>query len=150
MASSLDYVQYVCDQMREAGEITYKKMFGEYTIYWNSKVLGLICDNQVFIKPTTAGETLIPNATKESPYSGVKSHIVLEGLDNIDLITKFVSATYKELPMPKPKKKKWGKLAIILSSLFYCGLTLTWDVFNYITNISTERVGVFRFLYGKI
>ena len=55
MASDLDYVQYVCDQMREAGEITYKKMFGEYTIYCNSKVLGLICDNQVFIKPTTAG-----------------------------------------------------------------------------------------------
>ncbi|NFG24109.1 competence protein TfoX [Clostridium botulinum] len=106
MASSLDYVQYVCDQMREAGEITYKKMFGEYTIYYNSKVLGLICDKQVFIKPTTAGEMLIPNATKESPYSGVKSHIVLGDLDNIDLITKFVSATYKELPMPKPKKKK--------------------------------------------
>ena len=106
MASNLDYVQYVCDQMRDAGEITYKKMFGEYTIYCNSKVLGLICDNQVFIKPTTAGETLIPNATKESPYDGAKPYIVLEDLDNRDFITRFVIATYEKLPIPKPKKKK--------------------------------------------
>ena len=106
MASSLEYVQYVCDQMRDAGEITYKKMFGEYTIYCNSKVLGLICDNQVFIKPTTAGETWIPNATKELPYDGAKPHIVLEDLDNRDLITRFVIATCEELPMPKPKKRK--------------------------------------------
>lgn len=106
MASNLDYVQYVCDQMHDAGEITYKKMFGEYTLYCNSKVLGLICDNQVFIKPTAAGETLIPNATMESPYDGAKPHIVLEDLDNRDFITRFVIATCAELPMPKPKKKK--------------------------------------------
>ena len=106
MASNLDYVQYVCDQMRDAGEITYKKMFGEYTIYCNSKVLGLICDNQVFIKPTAAGETLIPDATKELPYDGAKPYIVLEDLDNRDLIKRFVIATCEELPMPKPKKKK--------------------------------------------
>jgi TfoX/Sxy family transcriptional regulator of competence genes len=106
MASNLDYVQYVCDQMRDAGEITFKKMFGEYTIYCNSKVLGLICDNQVFIKPTPAGETLIPNSTKESPYDGAKPHIALEDLDNGDFITRFVIASCEELPMPKPKKKK--------------------------------------------
>lgn len=105
MASNLDYVQYVCDQMCDAGRITYKRMFGEYTIYCNSKVLGLICDNQVFIKPTTAGENLIPNVTKESPYDGAKPYIVLEDLDNRDFITRFVIATCEELPMPKPKRK---------------------------------------------
>jgi hypothetical protein len=60
----------------------------------------------VFIKPTTAGETLIPNATKVSPYDGAKPHIVLEDLDNRDFITRFVIATCEDLPMPKPKKKK--------------------------------------------
>lgn len=92
--------------MRDAGEITYKKMFGEYTIYCNSKVLGLICDNRVFIKPTAVGEILIPNATKESPYDGARPHIVLDDLDNRDFITSFVIATCEELPMPKSKKNK--------------------------------------------
>ena len=105
MASNLEYVQYVCDQMRDAGEITYRKMFGEYAIYCNSKVIGLICDDQAYIKPTSAGEVLIPNATKEPPYSGAKPYIVLEDLDNRDLVTRLVIATYEELPMPKSKKK---------------------------------------------
>ncbi|MEG2950922.1 MAG: TfoX/Sxy family protein, partial [Clostridia bacterium] len=56
MASTEEYVQYVCEQMSGAGTITYKKMFGEYTIYCDQKVLGLICDNQVFIKPTAAAD----------------------------------------------------------------------------------------------
>lgn len=106
MASNLEYVQYVCDQMRDAGEIRYKKMFGEYTIYCNSKVLGLICGNQVFVKPTIAGEALMPNATKVPPYQGAKPHLVLEDLDDKDFVVRFVVATCEELPLPKPKKKK--------------------------------------------
>ena len=105
MASSLEYVQYVCEQMGDAGEITYKKMFGEYTIYCNSKVLGMICDNQVFIKPTISGEQIIPKAIKESPYQGAKPYVVLQELENKELITRFILATYDELPKPKQKKK---------------------------------------------
>jgi hypothetical protein len=32
MASDLDYVQYVIDQIKTRGTITYRKMFGEYLI----------------------------------------------------------------------------------------------------------------------
>ena len=45
MASSIDYVLYVCEQLSIAGNISYRKMFGEYAIYCDGKVLGLICDN---------------------------------------------------------------------------------------------------------
>lgn len=106
MASSQDYVEYVCDQMSLAGNMTYKKMFGEYSIYCNGKVLGLVCDNVVFIKPTSAADDLIPNATRLPPYNGAKPHIVLEELDDRDFLTIFVMATYELLPLPKPKKKK--------------------------------------------
>ena len=30
MASKMEFVEYVADQLREAGNITYRKMFGEY------------------------------------------------------------------------------------------------------------------------
>lgn len=106
MASTQDFVEYVCDQMNDAGTVTYKKMFGEYTIYCDGKVLGLICDNQVFIKPTAVGEKLLPNAQRMSPYTGAKAHFVLEELDNKEFLTEFICATCAELPIKKPKKKK--------------------------------------------
>ena len=101
MASSLDYVKYVCEQMSGAGEITYKKMFGEYTVYCDDKILGLICDNQVFIKPTKAGERLIPDAIKKPPYEGAKPYIVLEDLDSREWLTEVIGAVCEELPVKK-------------------------------------------------
>ena len=106
MASSLEYVEYVCDQMRDAGSITYKKMFGEYTVYCDAKVVGLVCDNQLFIKPTKAGEALEPDAIKEPPYKGAKPHLVLGDLDNRERISELIRVTCDELPLPKPKKQK--------------------------------------------
>ena len=38
MSSRLDFVQYVADQCSGAGEITFKKMFGEYGIYCDGKI----------------------------------------------------------------------------------------------------------------
>lgn len=106
MASSPDYVLYVCEQMNLAGEITFKKMFGEYAIYYDGKVLGLICDNQVYIKPTPAADKFMPNAERQSPYNGAKPHILLEELDDKELLAAFIAATCAELPMPKSRKKK--------------------------------------------
>ncbi len=106
MASSLDFVQYVCDQISGAGEITYKKMFGEYGIYCNSKIIGLICDNQFFVKKTKSGINIYSKYEEASPYTGAKPHFVIDNLEDSNLISTFISATYEELPEPKPKKKK--------------------------------------------
>ena len=59
MASQLDYVQYVADQAAGAGVITFRKMFGDYGIYCDGKIFGLICDDRFFVKPTQAGATLL-------------------------------------------------------------------------------------------
>ncbi|MEG0493293.1 MAG: TfoX/Sxy family protein [Clostridia bacterium] len=105
MASSLDFVVYACEQMRGAGTITYRKMFGEYAFYCEGKVVGLICDNQVFVKHTADGEKLLANAQLAPPYEGAKPHILLEALDDQEFLAAFISATCAALPMPKPKKK---------------------------------------------
>ena len=55
MASSPDFVEYVCFQLRHAGEISFKKMFGEYGLYCDRKYFGLVCDNQLFVKVTVPG-----------------------------------------------------------------------------------------------
>lgn len=77
MASNLQFVEYVCDQIACAGEIRYRKMFGDYTLYCNDKVIGLICDDQLFIKPTKAGEKRIPYAKIVAPYPNAKPCILI-------------------------------------------------------------------------
>jgi TfoX/Sxy family transcriptional regulator of competence genes len=55
MTSELDFVKFVTEQMEDAGKITYRLMFGDYGISCNGIIFGLICENQVFIKPTEKG-----------------------------------------------------------------------------------------------
>ena len=106
MASSLDFVIYICDQMSSAGIITYKKMFGEYGIYCNEKIVGLICNNQFFVKKTKAGAAMLPDCEQAAPYTGAKPHFLVECVENSEFMGEFIFATYHELPAPKPKKKK--------------------------------------------
>lgn len=104
MASRIDFVEYACDQMSKAGELTYKKMFGEYGIYCDGKIVGLICDDQLFIKKTKIGESLLLNPVEGSPYTNAKPHFIIESLDDREFLGEFIRKTYEELPMPKPKK----------------------------------------------
>lgn len=105
MSSSIDFVEYVCEQTSGAGEISYKKMFGEYAIYCNSKIIGLICDNQFFLKETLAGKALLTEIIELPPYPGAKNHFVIDFLDDKEYLSSLVQATYSELPVPKPKKQ---------------------------------------------
>lgn len=106
MASNPEFVQYIADQCSGAGDITVKKMFGEYGIYCNGKIFGLICDDTFFIKITEAGKKLMPNAETDSPYEGAKAHFVVSEVDDSQTLSAFVFATCEELPVPKPKKKR--------------------------------------------
>ncbi|MBU3129830.1 TfoX/Sxy family protein [Clostridium tagluense] len=106
MDSSLDFVENVCDQISGAGSITYKKMFGEYTIYCDGKVIGLICENQFFVKKTIVGAELLTSAEEASPYSGAKPHFLIECLEDREFLADFIRKTCDELPVPRPKKKK--------------------------------------------
>ena len=106
MASSLEFVEYVCEQIGGAGTISCRKMFGEYGIYCNGKIIGVVCDNQFFVKKTKAGAAVCPDCGEGAPYPGAKAHFVIDRVDDRKLMAKFISATCDELPAPKPKKKK--------------------------------------------
>ena len=112
MASDLDFVEFVVGQMEDAGAITFRKMFGGITLYCEGKVVGLVCDNQVFVKPTEAGESFIGNVVKAPPYPGAKlSFLIEEKLEDKGWFSQLIRLTEKELPEPKPKKKSKKKVA---------------------------------------
>ena len=107
MASDLAYVQHVCDQLQDVGEVSYKKMFGDYGLYVSGRMVALVCDNQLFVKPTEAGRELLGTPREGAPYPGAKLHFVLdEHLDNRELLSAVFRATEAALPAPKPKKRK--------------------------------------------
>jgi len=107
MASDQNFANFVLDQIENAGEITAKKMFGEYGVYSDGKIFALICDNKLFIKPTEAGRDFIGNVVEAPPYTGAKSSFLIEDkIEDREWLSELVRITVKELPEPKPKKKK--------------------------------------------
>ena len=106
MASNADFVQYIADQCSGAGEIVAKKMFGDYGIYCDGKIFGLICDDHFYLKPTEAGQKLLRLVDMRPPYEGAKEYFYIGDVDDRDYLSTLVRETCKELPEPKPKKKK--------------------------------------------
>lgn len=107
MASDKKFVEFVVDQLEKAGTITAKSMFGEYGIYADGKIFGLICDNRLFIKPTEGGRAYIRDVVEAPPYPGAKnSFLIDEKLEDREWLSELVRITVKELPAPKPKKPK--------------------------------------------
>jgi TfoX/Sxy family transcriptional regulator of competence genes len=107
MATNQNFVDFVIEQIKNAGEITAKKMFGEYGIYADGKLFGLICDNKLFIKPTISGRAYIGNVVEAPPYEGAKpSFLIEEKIEDSKWLSELISISLKELPSAKPKKKK--------------------------------------------
>jgi TfoX/Sxy family transcriptional regulator of competence genes len=106
MSSEESLVQFVAGQIEDAGEITYRKMFGEYAVYCDGKVVVLVCDDQVFVKPTDGGRAFIGDVVEAPPYPGAKpSFLIEDGLENREWFSELVRISASELPMPKPRKK---------------------------------------------
>jgi TfoX/Sxy family transcriptional regulator of competence genes len=107
MASDEKFVDFVTDQIKRAGEITAKKMFGEYGVYADGKIFGLICDNKLFIKPTKSGREFIGKVVESPPYPGAQPSFLIEDkIEDSEWLSKLVRISVKELPEPKRKKKK--------------------------------------------
>ncbi len=106
MPSDKSFVDYIVEQIEDAGTITYRKMFGEYAIYSNGKVVALVCDNQLFVKPTEGGRLFIGNVTEAHAYQGAKPSFLIENFEEREWISNLIRITVNELPEPKPKKKK--------------------------------------------
>ena len=107
MASDKEQLAFVLEQMRGAGVVTAKSMFGEYGIYCDGKIVALFCDNSLFVKPTAAGRAYIGDVTEGAPYPGAKAYFLIEDkIDDRGWMAGLIRATAKELPLPVRKNKK--------------------------------------------
>lgn len=113
MATDKSTIDYIVDQISKAGSIRAKKMFGEYGLYCNEVFVALVCDDQLFVKPTDKGKQHLGDYHEGLPYPNAKPHLLIDGdlLENHELVSALISITMNELqaqvkPKKPPKKVK--------------------------------------------
>ena len=106
MSCTADFIQFIVDQCSGAGEIAVRKMMGDYCIYCNGVLFGLVCDNNLYIKVTEAGEAVLEEIELRAPYEGAKDYFYINNVDDQDYLTDIIKATLPELLSSKAKSKK--------------------------------------------
>jgi DNA transformation protein and related proteins len=113
MATRQSTIDFLLDQMAGAGPVSARKMFGEYAIYCDGKVVALVCDDQLFVKPTDAGKTYIGKVKERPPYPGAKPSFLISGdqLDDAGWLSGLIHTTCAALPRPALKSKSKKRAA---------------------------------------
>jgi DNA transformation protein and related proteins len=106
MPSSSQIVDFIAGQMAGAGMIKTRAMFGEFTLYCDGKVIALVCDDQLYLKPNDAAISMLENPQYAPAYSGAKpSLLISEDLwDDAEILSELARVTAEAMPPPKLKK----------------------------------------------
>lgn len=107
MASHADFVDYVADQMQQAGVIRSRRMFGEYGLYCDGVFFAVICGDQLFVKITPAGQAAFPDLPKAPPYEEARDYFLVEDVEDREQLAKLVRVTCEALKnLPQKKRRK--------------------------------------------
>ena len=108
MATRRDTIDFLLEQAAGAGDVSVRAMFGEFALYCEGKLVALICQDQLFLKPTTGGRALLGDVVEAPPYPGAKPSFLIdtEVWEDGALLSRLITTSAAELPLPKPKPKK--------------------------------------------
>jgi TfoX/Sxy family transcriptional regulator of competence genes len=106
MSTSAATIDHILDSLSDLA-LSARKMFGEYAIYLDGKVVALVCDDRLFVKPTPGAVAQMPDLPMAPPYPGAKDHLdATELLDDPDVVVAALRAVARDLPPPKPKSPR--------------------------------------------
>ena len=105
MATRQSTIDLLLEQMADAGSMEARKMFGEYGLYCDGKIVALVCGDQLFVKPTPGGKALAGDCAEGSPYPGAKPCLLIPGdrWEDRAWLARLVQTTAAELPAGKKK-----------------------------------------------
>ena len=108
MATRAETVDAILDALPGAHGISARKMFGEYALYLRGKVVGFVCDDTLFVKPTPEGRAAEPELEEGFPYPGAKPHLLVPGemWDEGERLMDLLRLTEAALPEPEPRKAR--------------------------------------------
>ena len=105
MATSKEYIEFVCEQLDGIENVTYRKMFGEYMAYLNEKPILLVCDNTVYIKEFSELDGIMSEAERGIPYDGAKERYILD-IEDRDLLDEVIPILERLTEIPKKKNRE--------------------------------------------
>ena len=110
MATQQRTIDFLLEQATGAGAVTAKPMFGEYGVSVDGKMIGSVCGDQLFVKPTISGRAHAEPVSDAPPYPGAKPQMLLpaDRWDDAEWLGELLRVTAAELPIPKPRKPKRG------------------------------------------
>jgi TfoX/Sxy family transcriptional regulator of competence genes len=108
MATQQRIIDFLLEQATGAGGVTAKPMFGEYGVYVDGKMIGSVCDDQLFVKPTRSGRAHAEPVSDAPPYPGAKPQMLIaaDRWDDAEWLGELLRITAAQLPSPKPRKPK--------------------------------------------
>lgn len=106
MSSSKEYVEYILEQLSDAGEVSSRAMMGEYVIYFRDKVIGGVYDDRFLVKPTASAKAMLSHAECQLPYQGAKEMLLVDAIEDRALMAELLQAMHPELPARKPRASK--------------------------------------------
>ena len=95
MASSKEYLDFCLEQLRLLDDITFKRMMGEFLLYYNGKLFGGIYDDRLLVKKTETNKKY--NMEEQTPYTGAKNMYLVSDIDDISTLKEIVLDTVKGL-----------------------------------------------------
>ena len=102
-----EFNEYVRDSFSESGEIGIRSMMGGYLVYYNGKLIGNICGDELFLKRTPTSDRLLADSELRYPYEESKTLMhVFDSFDDKALILELLEGMYAELPEKKTKKAR--------------------------------------------
>ena len=106
MGTAASTIDHLLDTLAPLA-LSARKMFGEYALFLDGKVVALVCDDRLFLKPTHGANAALPGSPTGHPYPGAKLHLlVTDALDDPDRVAGALRAIAADLPPPKPRKPK--------------------------------------------
>lgn len=105
MPTTEKYLEGMFKKFKDIEGVGYRKMMGEYVVYYKDKVAGGIYDNRFLVKPMPSAIKMMPDAPYELPYDGAKEMLRVDDERDSGFIRKLFEAMYDELPQLKKRKK---------------------------------------------
>jgi TfoX/Sxy family transcriptional regulator of competence genes len=113
MATSADTIRFLLDQARGAGALSARRMFGEYALYCDGRLVALVCADTLYLKPTAGALALVADPDLAPPYPGARPHLrITDELDDPDRLSRLIRAAAADLPPPGPGKPRRKKAAV--------------------------------------
>ena len=99
MATTIDYRDFILEQLNLLDNITCKSMMGEYLLYYNGILFGGIYDDRLLVKIVDSNKKY--NMQESIPYESAKPMYLVDDVDNQETLRDIVLDTYKDLSIKK-------------------------------------------------